>query len=541
MLEKIRNNKKLMIIISILVLVALTGIAALYNYLLHTNFWPDPEAVLWQENFFLKDYTGQEIAAPKNISDFIAHMAYYILGFSVRSLRVQFVAEYALEFFFTAIVCLYSFKSGRIRYYIIPMFLLLATIINPGSSVYCGFHETGYHVYPYDMHPETTIWATFGLFMLYLYENFKNTKARKVIMAVIAVMAVIGYKFCDMLFVIAFTAPIALYIIIYLWHKDKKIILKAVGVIFAALVLIRLVGFVYSPVGELFEKQSLGYGSWNSGNVYGDAGWGDLTTIIQNFEVTIIELMALFNVDMIKDSMLSLRNVMYLVRIIIIIAMLVIAVKQIVAFIRKKNVELIDFVMSAGLVLNILFITCSHYGGMVKCIRYMPVNLFFGTAIICRELYRNSEDKVLRIKLPDSKKVIAGFCLACVIINMEPAWTRDSYIAPYETQMELVMECIQDNNLGNGVAAYWVAPALTSGMQGENIVLAMNLVTIKDEVELANKYDIELHYIVQNEDNDYYRVTVENQSFLDNADEVYEVGEFTIYYYNDPLPVKSFD
>ena len=240
----------------------------------------------------------------------------------------------------------------------------------------------------------------------------------------------------------------------------------------ATIAVIHITSFFYEPFQSLFVKQTRGYGDWTATNevLYGDAGFCDFSQIFNNIAITLVELFSLFNVELSGDSMMSIRLLIAIIRIIIIIYIFVVATKNAISiFIKRKDLNPVDFVLSLGIIINLIVIIVSNYGSANTSIRYMVIILFYGTVLLCRNISEVISIST-RQSIPKMKRMIAIIFALLIVINVQKIWVRDDYNPEYEKQMERASEFIINNNLGNGIAGHWDS-AIISGFSNGKIIM----------------------------------------------------------------------
>ena len=501
--------------------------AVLYNYSLHRNFWPDAEYAIRAYHLLLNDYANIPNVLPLNsVYGVLDYIIYYINGFNIQSLRIEATLTYGIIILLSIFPALYSRNTCKINFYLIPFFIFLLIIINPGSSYYCGSHAEGFHMYPYDMHTQSTILSLLGINFLVLYEKSKG-KAKKILLIPIVILAVVGYKYSDMIFVLAFSLPLMVYFLYWkkireklTREKVKQYVAYLMFICFGFISIMRLISLVTDNNLLLFSDRS-------------DSGFADTTEIYKNFFVVATELLALFNVELTGKSVLNLSNIVIVLRVVVVIIFLLSIGRNIRGMIKKESFEKIkiaDFVMSVGSILIILFLLITNYGSYVRCIRYMIPILFYATILLSRDI----DIKCEGIDSNRIKQALIVLFATAILINFKPFWYMDSYKDAYEEPLYEISKYVEENNLGNGGASYWAAPILTALMNGDNIVISG--IPRTDRYASENYYSriTKIYWVVDSPIHPQ-----EGVEYLGEPTSTYSYGDYTLYYFEDGISVTA--
>lgn len=530
-MEHLRDRKwRLVFQIGILFLLIL--LAAVYYYGLHLSFWPDAEYCVGFAKYHLADKFG--VAWGKvAIKDFFLYVPYKLFGMSYTGIRVYASLVYFTIMLFTSVLALYSFSTRDIKWYIIPLFIFVSVILNPGSTVLCGHHRNIYHLYPYDMHSYAIIFSVAELFLVSLYLQTASLKAKKGIALLIALVSIIALKESDILFVIGFLAPLACVVLGILWKEHRRILLYGILGLLSMLVLLRFLSIFIEPLQGLFAIRDLSYGNWTEGGIYGVTGFADCENIWNNISNTITAVLALFNVELSGKAIFSVYSVICFIRIGLVIVVYVLSFYYIGLSVCKKdyNYDIVSLLCAYGILLNTVAVMFSEYGMWLRCIRWLVLLIFYGAIIICRNadiLFLLDHDKRYVKNI-----VFVGFIL-CILINAVPFWKEDSYKAEYEDAIKGVAQCIEENALGDGIGGHWNANNLTMLMNGKYTVFMTDM----DESGLNIHYtipDLKLYYIVDGPE-DFDNFDMEKiVSINGKPDHVYEIDSFLIYYYKEGI------
>lgn len=516
------ENPKWRSVVSIIATFMLVVIATLYYYRLHLNFLPDPEyhCLLWihyiRENFnVINNWT---------FSDIFTYIPYKIFGMSVLGIRIFAVSMYFIVMFFTIILALYSNlgKAFRVNWFILPVFIFLAVILNPSDATWLRENGT-FCVYPYDAHIYAVVFSLLEIFLIELYTNWKSSKA---ILIGIVVIGIVGVKVTDLIFLVGFWAPIICYFTTKLWLKNRKYVINGLIGILGIIAILRFLSIFFEPFRHLFELKTLGYADWINGGVYGNIGFVDPENIWKNISVTAKEIMALFNIDIVGRGIISINTIICLIRSILLVLIFAFAILNIVnSFRANKRTDLVNVLISYGIILNVLVVIISKYGSDASCVRYISLLVPYGVILLCRELenllQKYDADKYYK------KAVFICFSL-CIVINMVPLWRTKSNITNYEEAAKY----IEENQLGNGIGGWRYGWNLTALMDGEYAVISASAT---DDAWEIPEMDIHLNYIIDGEgDNHFFEIDDIEQKF-GKPDQVLTVASFTIYFYENGL------
>ncbi len=528
-----KNVKKYEWVILFLFLVS----ATFYYYGLHLSFWPDPESSGMTLRYYWADKFGYKISSENIIlSEILASMTYKFFGAGYLGIRLYHSFVYFIVISLTTLLAVCSLQNRRINWYVLTLFSFLAVILNPGSSELCGFHTSMYHVYPFDMHTESLVAALFGYFSMDLIlHKCLSGKVKGII--IVLLIGLIVYKRSDLLFIIGFCIPMVCIGALRFWKKNEKSLINLILLVLLAVVILRAFSIFYEPLRGMFVSGDLNYGNWTSGGIYGNIGFVEYDNIWNNFSNTITELLAVFNVELSGQGILSINTLISSVRIAVLVLVLMIAGYYIiVSFHDKNNIDYINTGISYGIVLNILMVIFSKYGGDVGCIRYMTMVLFLGTILLCR----NADGIVAKCNLDVSymkKSVFIGFLL-CICIDIRPAWKDDDYQAEYEGIFTQITDTIMDNQLGNGVGGHWFSTNLTALMDGEYAVLEGNYWLSEGGIDLLGCHADVNYFVEINGDYRWYS-DEDIYHFFGEPDRIYKTEDYQIYYYNDGIKVKE--
>ncbi|MDE6566762.1 MAG: hypothetical protein K2K70_03390 [Lachnospiraceae bacterium] len=527
-----RSSKKVEWIVLFLLVVA----GAIYYYGLHLSFWPDPEDLYMTLRYYWADKFDYHVSKDHMFfSEVLAEMCYKLFGAGYVSIRVYRTLMYFVILSFTAVLALFSSRKQRINWYLLPLFVFLAVILNPGSSELCGFHTTLYHVYPFDMHTDSLVTSLCGLFLFELLLRERLPRWGKIAALVVLVGLVICRR-TDLLYIIGFCVPVLCMGGVRLWKTNKRYLINLVLIILMAVMLVRAFSIFHIPIRALFKRTELYYGNWSGGGIYGNIGFCKYSDVWRNISNTITELLALYNAEFSEYGILSVNTLMGIIRTGILLLIMGSAIYYIFFSFRKdEKLDYISLIVSYGMLFNVLMVVFSQYGNNINCIRYMTMVLFYGVILLCRnadKIVEKCDWGITYIK----RTVVIGFLL-CILIEVRPAWRDDSYHAEYERIFTEIANTIMDNQLGNGIGWHWFSTSLTALMNGEYAVLEGRDWSAEEGMDLG--FYAPVNYIV--EINGDYRVWSDEmiRDSFGTPDRLFETEDYQIYYYENGIAVKE--
>lgn len=514
--------------------------AGIYNYGLHRSFWPDYEYIIPIYYRFLKEYFSLNMEL-SGIYDIPAYIPYRLFGCSLKAVRVYAATVYQLIMLFSTIAAVYSFKRKNYEWYKLGIFAFIAVILHPGSSPFCGHYSTYFHQYPYDMHAAPVVFAALSVMLLCIHQGMAERKHKNILKAIILIVIILGYKKSDFLYVVGFVGPLICVGLIYLWREKKKLFFALIFGIMAALALLHVISFAVPLLEPLFVHSSTDYGVGISGRmVYGNNGFADLTELGSYISITAVELLALFNIDIIGKSMLSIGTLIAGFRLLLVIFMFVCCFKIVIDAVRKEeayeSLDPVNVVLALGILFNFLSVMFSSNAAHASCIRYMTLILFYGAVLLARQ-----SDNII-VKLHGgidnkSKMYFFMFFSFAIIANMTTFWKADDYVADYEPAIENVSAFIAENNLGNGIGGHAFASTLTIIGEGKYAVVdgVVSGEGLRPGIGTNSERPIVYNYVViwpESGERAYNYVDEEGvYQYLGEPDEVYEIDGFMIYYY----------
>lgn len=532
----VSKNKKKILSIGTIIVLAVCG--AIYYYGLHLSFWPDPEFSYFPMRYYLEDKFNYKFwRYGFGFSEILARLSYFGFGIGFKGIRIFAALMYFFIILCVAIVSIYVDIEKNFKWYVIPMFIFTAVLLNPGSSVNCGHHTAAYHLYPYDMHTEP-VFLVFVLLVLVQYMmSVESVRKRRMTAVIISILSIIGITRTDLLFLIGFALPALCVIVTELFKKNRDILKVFSLGIFGFIVILRCLSMVFKSFKRFFVVESTPvYGSWvNGAHVYGDSGIINLQKIWVNISNLVTELLALFNVEL-SGSIISINMFINVFRTFMIFIILMLAIRQIKESFRVegKGIDYVSLISSYGIIFNIFIIVITNYGGDLRCIRYMTLIVFFGVILLCRHIDEIC-DFIFGAKKGNKLFIFTFFSLCC-LSDFRPFWRSDSFQMDYEYSLQEVADIIQENNLGTGIGGHWYSTTLTALMEGENAVIESTL--YYDELIK----ETQAYYVVEGtgeglEAAEYFKsFDLEHMFGVYGApDKIWETDAFTIYYYMDGL------
>lgn len=508
--------------------------AGIYNYGLHRSFWFDYEYSFPIYRRFLAELYGLNINF-SGFYDVTAYVPYHLFGCSLKALRVYASAIYQLIIFFCTIAAIYSFERKQFEWYKLGIFAFIAVILHPGSSPYCGDYSTLFHQYPYDMHSAPVVFATLSIMLLCIHQGITERKYKYVLKALIFIVMAVGYKKVDFLYIIGFIGPLMCVGLIYIWKEHRELFIALVFGVMALLAILHVISFAVPSLASMFAYPSIGYGTWEDGStIYGNNGFADLREIWGYISTTTTEFLALFNIDISGKSMLSIGTLLAGFRLILVIFMLVCCFKNVINAIKKddgyKSLDPVNIVLALGILFNLFLVMFSDYGNGARCIRHMTLTLFYGAIFLSRQ----SENIIgwLYGKVDNRRKLyfFLFFSLA-IIVNMQPFWKVDDYVADYEPAFLNVSRFITENNLGNGIGGHGYASTLTLLGEGDYAVVDAYFTDDGIAYDVGCNVPGTYYYIVDWQDRWRHFDAEEVYQRFGEPTAVYEIDGFVLYYY----------
>lgn len=521
-------------IINIGILLGFVLSAGLYYYGLHRSFWFDYEYTLPVYRRFLGETFKVDMAF-QHMLDYLAYIPYKLFGCTLRAVRTYATLVYILIMFCCTIAVVWSFSKRTFEWYKLAIFAFIAVIINPGSSPFCGHYSPLFHQFPYDQHATPVLFASLSILLLCAIADSGESRYKKILVGLLLVIIFIGIKFTDFLYVVGFVAPVMCLGLVQLWKKRRHLLYVGVSILLVGMGVLRIISFFSPEIESWFVASQIGYGTWVDGKgVYGNNGFADLTQIWQYISNTMVELLALFNIDIIGRSMLSVNTLFAFLRIVLLIVILWLCFKYTIQLVKgDEPLDVVSIILSLGIFFNLGCVMFSEYGRNPNCIRYMTLILFYGAILLAR----HSDRFIFMINdsvNEKSKFYFAMFFCMCILLNMSPFWKKDNFMAEYEDSFSEVCEFIKENELGNGIGRNMYSTTLTVLGRGDYSI-------VEAKVEEG---DIKVIEGMENPDNIYNYVIngpevyggFEEEVIYDCIgipDEIYDVAGFQIYYYKE--------
>lgn len=494
----------------------IVAIASAYYYLINTGYFPGIEYIMYQENMWKADLLGTDYPyTTKNFIYYTAFISYKIFGYSIRSVRMQAVIARSVIVFISCLIVLYDSHNKKIQYSILPLFLFLIVLVNPGNSEF-GINSFN----AYDSHPDSVFLAVLCIWILGLNIH------KKIKYVIVVLLIICGVVTADLLFFLCFVTPFIIDSIIKLYHYSKKYFCYFVFGICVILVLGRVATCLSGTISRFYQmpiEYNIEYGSWQDGTeLYGEAGFVNVDLLFDNLELTIKGFLGLFNADFSENRIVSVYNLCIVFRIFVVIYILVKSIKTIISYLKEYNSEnQIKFIISLGIILNFIFVMLySNTDDRAEsaALRYLLVSYYYGIYMICFSavdiIIENGEELV--------KKCIFYFliCLICLdfYVPKIKLYKQSSWYESYANMRNFLLE----NDLGYGATDYWTAPLITAQTSGEVFVSASNIDGCK------------FNYIIDKEDETGWRIGNVEETYGE-ADEIYDFQVYKIYYYKEPF------
>lgn len=525
------ERKKIFVIVNVILLLGFTILAGIYYYGLHKSFWFDYEYTLPMYFQYLNDVFDTNISGRTELMLFTI-LPYKLWGISLKSVRIYATTMYQMIILFGSCVALYSSKTKKLEWYRIAIFSFIIVILNPGSSPFCGHYSNNFHQYPYDLHATAAIFAVVSLFLLCIHQEVQNKKVKNALKILIVILCIAGFRYTDFLYVVTFVLPLLCVVMLYLWKEKKHFFYGIIMLVVVALAILHMISFFVPELESYFTPKIVWYGS---GVMYGDNGFTDFREIWHNISNTFVELMAIFNIDIIWKGIISINTIIALFRIALLVFLLFVSFNIVIKAGEKNSafdsLDYVDIVLSLGIIFNLCGVVFSSYGESPSCIRYMTIILFYGAISIARQ----SEKIVSLINQKvdvRSKLYFFIFFFFCILINMTTFWKEDDYVAYYEPAFLEANNFIIANQLGNGLGGNMYATTMTVLGEGQYAIIQGKIqdgeIAVIPETE---KVLDSCNYVLSGPEG--YNVFSEEEivQCIGEPDEIYDVAGFRIYYY----------
>ncbi len=463
-LEKLMQNRWIILLVCIACLIA----GGLYNFGIQSGFIPNSEDIGSISPVVRRIRAGNGYSHYNILYDSLSYLSYRLGGMTFFATRLLFTLLYVVEMCFTLFLCLRKDKKWDISY--VPLFAFFVIFIHTiDVDRSFGTYVWEIRQLPYNHHLTAIINALICFVIIQMFLSTQDSRKRK-ILAVCGIVAVIyGFLYTDIIFISVFLAPLLLILFIRgLYNENnRKYVLGAVFIGLIAVLLTRVIPF--STFEKLWRIEPGGHYS----GVYGSDNWVDLGTVLGNVNGYIRLVMLLFNIEISNRPYVSLYSLLFIVRILFLIAgyMIVFRIvkRSILGKIKESEYNILDeFLAWSYVVVSCSFIL-TRFGtwGMQ---RYYVALVPVMTILLCRNLKGLLYEMFPAIMTGLRHKKLYFFAVMGIlcICQAEPLWQYEATDC-YVEDCEKIVEYVRKTGPGYAIAPYWWAARLTAISEGEVI------------------------------------------------------------------------
>lgn len=515
-IKKASRNRIIAVVIFILVAI----FSSIYYYALHLGVAPSGETSNAIYMWAIADYTGKPYP---NLSGYLMHIFDYLIyksvGLNYLAVRLTTVLPHAITLFGCLYVCFFSKKNNRLsyNYLMLPVFVLLAVLVAPWGENGYGVITEVITVFPTDNHDSSVMMSFLSIMILFIIinSNFRNwKKVSKIIMLVGAALFILyGTLKTDVYYLVLFVIPLCISFMLRMFIniKFRKRIIYFLIIAIFMLVALRFLGG--SLASFLWYKDEVGI---YTGRFYGDIGWISIDNIFDNIEKYIQMILYMFNANFSNKALFSGWSIIYITRIVLAFAGLVIAIKIVVKSFKneKTNYDIVDEVCAWGtVILSLLFI----FGTMsdnVCSYRYGYPIIFFITIILCRNLCSAIKNSRIFANISTGKihvdKAVFFIFISLVCIGSFRNGFNMSDEDIYETEEREIINYLENNAPNsNVVGGGWLAPKMSAMTEGKYMFFSY-----ESDVKNYLGEDAEVDYIIVVKNGDDFGTTLYEYDLL---------------------------
>ncbi len=463
-LEKLMQNRWIILLVCIACLTA----GGLYNFGIQSGFIPNSEDIGSISAVFIRISAGIGYSHHNILYDSLSYLSYRLGGMTFFATRLLFTLLYVVEMCFTLFLCLRKDKKWDISY--VPLFAFFVIFIHTiDVDKSFGIYVGEIRQLPYNHHLTAIINALICFVILQIFLNTQDSRKRK-ILAVCEIVAVIyGFRYTDIIFISVFLAPLLLILFIRGLYSEKtrRYVLGAVLIGLIAVLITRVI-----PLNFFEKLWRIEPGGYYSG-VYGSDNWVELSSVLGNVNGYIRLVMLLFNIEISNRPYVSLYSLLFVVRILFLIAGYIIVFRivkrSILGKIKESEYDILDELLAWSYVVvscSFIFTRFGSWGMLRYYVALVPIM----TILLCRNLkgllYGMFPDIMTGLR---HKKLyfFAMMGILC-ICQAEPLWQYEATDC-YVEDCEKIVEYVRENDLEYAIAPYWWAARLTAMTDGEII------------------------------------------------------------------------
>lgn len=463
-LEKWMQNRWIILLVCIACLIA----GGLYNFGIQSGFIPNSEDIGSISAVFMRIRAGSGYRPHNILYDSLSYLSYRLGGMTFFATRLLFTLLYVVEMCFTLFLCLRKDKKWDISY--VPLFAFFVIFIHTiDVDKSFGTYVGEIRQLPYNHHLTSVINAIACFCILQLILNTQDLRKKRILVICEMAAVIYGFLYTDMLFIIIFIVPFLLVLFIRGMYKEdtRNYIVMAAFIGMIVVLFTRII-----PI-SLFEKMwRIEPGGHYSG-IYGSDNWVDVSGLLGNINGYIRMVMLLFNIEISERPYVSLYSLLFIVRMLFLLAGYIIIIKIIKRSISGRIYNSEYNVLDELLAWSYVVISCSFIltrFGTWGMLRYYVALVPIMTILLCRNmkglLYGMFPDIMTGLR---HKKLyffaIMGILCIC---QAEPLWQYEATDC-YVEDCEKIVEYVRENDLEYAIAPYWWAARLTAMTDGEII------------------------------------------------------------------------
>ena len=492
MSDKLRSTIKIVFWVAL----AITYYIFLYNKFLLCEFNSDSANFVLEGNDILH---GNIFLSGWNLTG-ISFIATDLVFYTIAALFVGVSAENAviatsLVFFLLTIICFVLISDKKSNKNNIWGYLLFLAI----AAFPCGFL-----MYWGRYHTACIVESLFALYILDKYSE-KNSKRKNILYIISAavLMTLSAQSDADsILMIIGAVILTSGWKLIYDYVSTGKIEKKY------------LVHFLVSSVSIVasFVTDKLFYviGGANKNSFLDGKSFISLEEYIDNINIYIGSVLALFNAEYPGKQLFSVDTVFYMIRVLFIILTMIFIVYNIICWIKQKKTDYLTAVLSIGVALISIVFIITNIAVDIGGGRYIGAFPALFSVIFVRTIagFNIKWDKLHGLLA--GKVIVAIIAVALMFKAVVPLPTGEIYHAE---KQEALADSLEKNGLTNGYASFWNASSTT--VISNNRVKVRATIGAPEKIEMFNWfcknewYEQPANFVVV-EDDDIFGMTYDN-------------------------------
>ncbi|MDE6845837.1 MAG: hypothetical protein K2J99_08740 [Lachnospiraceae bacterium] len=527
--DKIINRKLFVFAVSAVFVL----LASFYYYGLLCEYPPNGEEIQTIASAYSHLYLGTDFVVHDILYSLCAFFAACVGGMSYFAVRLCFTILYAILLCGTIFLSMGCKKGQGVKLYLLPLIALLSVALYPIADNATLFWDSGaedlVYLWPYVYHYPARIYALICLIIASLATGCEKRNKKILYSVILIVVCLYAIKATDLIYYIAFLCPAAIVLVLHLMRDDKwrKYVVYVFVGFMIALLLSRFAPISF--VRQLWTKEA----AHVYGTVYGGTNWISIDLLGEHLLSYVELIMMNFNIQMSGAPVISLHTVVYICKILILIAgyvlMFHIVKCSITGKCREYHYDCIDEIVAwSYLVVSCVYIFTGF--GHVVFARYFPIITTVMTILICRNI--EVFPRVVRVDFLhkiEYKRVLVFFStMVLCLCNMGKVWT---YHAPneYDDDLRAIVGYIESTDLGYTVAPYWLYPRVSALSEGN--VMAWET---EGKVRYVFGEDAEATYLITH---NFFSADDNTFTIYEHCDTYEEMCE----YYSEPSDIIFFD